>query len=45
VQYSDDLVFWQNLINVGGRPTNWSATATDLVPSPQRYYRLVTPAQ
>lgn len=47
VQFTDALspLDWQRLADFGSRPTNWSATAVDPESPPQRYYRLVTPAQ
>ena len=47
VQYNDSLspLTWQPLTAVAGKSSNWTATATDSTSQPQRYYRLVTPAQ
>ncbi|HKQ40014.1 MAG TPA: lamin tail domain-containing protein [Verrucomicrobiae bacterium] len=47
VQFNDSLssLNWQPVASVAGRSTNWTATAVDPVSPPQRYYRLVTPAQ
>ena len=45
VHYTDVLnpPAWQKLQDVFARPTNYSATVTDLASAPQRFYRLVTP--
>ena len=47
VQFTDALspLDWERLADFAPRTTNWSATAVDPTSPPQRYYRLVTPAQ
>jgi hypothetical protein len=47
VQYNDSLnpLSWSNLVIEPGRNTNRVVTANDGSPRPNRYYRLVTPAQ
>jgi hypothetical protein len=47
VQYNDSLnpLLWSNLVIEPGRTSDRVVTITDDTPRPNRYYRLVTPAQ
>jgi hypothetical protein len=45
VEYKDglDTVIWNRLVDIVARRTDWTATVVDPLPSPNRYYRIVTP--